>query len=82
MSERDTETPETLPEQHLMVNSSSDLRTERRNLFVVDYEVIKRESNRRLIYECRCDRRLEEFLLFISRGKGRPKENEDRWVSV
>jgi hypothetical protein len=30
------------------------------NFFVVYYETIKRELNRRLIYECRCDERLKD----------------------
>ena len=29
-------------------------------LFIVYYETIKRELNRRLIYECRCDERLTD----------------------
>jgi hypothetical protein len=50
--------------------------------------VIKREINRRLIHECRCDERLKvkvegsARLMFIIRGKGRVTENIYRWVSV
>jgi hypothetical protein len=46
----------------VMWKLSDDLRPEapRRSIFVVYYEsMIKRELNRRLMYECRCDERLK-----------------------
>ena len=53
-------------------------------LLVVYFETIKRELNKRLIYECRCDERLKvkperssRLTYTVARGTGTPKDRDE-----
>jgi hypothetical protein len=61
--------------------------------WVVYYETIKRELNKRLLCKCRCDERLKDtpegstfqwtcVFVFIIRGKVRVEDNIYKWLSV